>query len=79
MSNSIEPSAGSDLPRSQRGGLYDLPVVGRRLSKVRDFYDEMAPSPEDSFEVTLGKNTVRYGTVAATGVAATAVAAIVCL
>jgi hypothetical protein len=33
----------------------------------------------DSVGVTLGKNAIRYGTVAATGVAATAAAAIVCL
>ena len=65
--------------RSDRGGIYDLPLIGRPLSDVRDFYDSMEPKPEDSLGVGLGKNVVRYGTVVAAGVGAVGVAAIVCL
>lgn len=79
MSNNIEPATQRTETPSGRGGIYSLPVVGPQLSKGRDFYDEMRPTPDDSCGVTLGKNAIRYGTVAATGVAATAAAAIVCL
>lgn len=79
MSDIIEDTPrNTDVPR-ERGGVYNVPVVGSRLSDVRDFYDELKPTPDDSVGVTFGKNAIRFGTVAATGVAATAAAAIVCL
>ena len=79
MSNNLSATGGSTETPSERGGIYSVPVVGSHLSDVRDFYDELKPTPDDSVGVTLGKNAIRYGTVAATGVAATAAAAIVCL
>lgn len=79
MSKYLAVNGGNADGSSERGGIYGVPVVGSHLSGVRDFYDELKPTPDDSAGVVFGKNAVRYGTVAATGVAATAVAAIVCL
>lgn len=73
---SIEANMGSS---NERGGIYNMPAVGSRLADVRAFYDGLKPLPDDSVGVVLGKNAIRYGTVAATGVAATAAAAILCL
>ena len=71
-----EPTA----PQMQaRGGIYELPGIGGRARAVRSFYDDMEPTDDDSVGVTLGKNTVRYGTVAAAGVISVGAAAIVCL
>ena len=69
----------ADLEMSRTGGIYALPVIGAPLTEVRRFYDELEPTAEDSPGVAAGKNALRYGTVVATGVAATAAAAIVCL
>lgn len=65
--------------REARTGIYSLPIVGRHLDAVHDFYQDMEPTPEDSFGATVGKNALRYGTVVAVGVGATAIAAVVCL
>jgi hypothetical protein len=67
------------MPADRMNGIYGLPVVGRPACKVREFYDGMEPQPEDSAGVTFGKNAIRYGTVAAAGVAGTAAAAVMCL
>ena len=55
------------------GGLYDLPRVGTAAQRVRIFFDGMAPTESDNLAVTIGKNTLRYGTVAAVGVGGAAV------
>ncbi len=65
--------------RETRSGIYGLPIIGGGLSAAHDFYQELAPTSEDSFGVTVGKNVLRYGTVAAVGVGAVGVAAVVCL
>lgn len=64
---------------SHEGGLYDLPVVGAPLQRVREFYDDMAPDEDDSVGVRAGKQVIRYGTVAAAGVGAAGVAAVLVL
>jgi hypothetical protein len=66
-------------PAADSCPIYQLPLVGGPLRNVRDFYNEMRPTEDDAFEIALGKNVVRYGTVAVAGVGAAAVAAIVCL
>ena len=79
MSSTIDSRESNTSTASERAGIYRLPGVGGRLSDVRDFYDELKPTPADSVGVKAGKNAIRYGTVAAAGAAATATAAIVCL
>jgi len=66
-------------PAERTDGIYGLPVVGAPARQVRAFYDDMEPQPEDSIGVTVGKNVIRYGTVAAAGVAGAAAAAVICL
>jgi hypothetical protein len=61
------------------GGFYALPVIGPRARKIRQFYDGMAPTEDDSLGVKIGKNTLRYGAVAGSGVAGAAVAAVLVL
>lgn len=70
---------GDVIVRGARGGLYDLPLVGRPARATRSFYDDMAPRDDDSAGVRAGKQVLRYGTVAAAAVAGGAVAAIVVL
>jgi len=61
------------------GGIYDLRIVGGPARSVRRFYDEMAPTEEDSAGVAFGKNVVRYGSVVAAGVGGAAVVAVLAL
>jgi hypothetical protein len=61
------------------GGIYSAPVVGEKLADVRVFFDEFAPTATDSPGVRLGKNAVRYTTVAAAGVGAAGLTAVVVL
>jgi hypothetical protein len=61
------------------GGIYALPVIGPRARKIRQFSDDMAPTEDDSLGVKIGKNTLRYGAVAGTGIAGAAVAAVLVL
>ena len=61
------------------GGIYALPVIGPRARKTRQFFDDMAPTQDDSLGVKIGKNTLRYGAVAGSGVAGAAVAAVLAL
>jgi hypothetical protein len=65
--------------RNDESSIYRAPVVGHYLRDARDFCDELRPTPDDPPQVVVGKNVIRYGTVAAVGVGAAAVAAIVCL
>lgn len=62
-------------PRKHEGGIYSIPVVGTPLGAVRNFYDDMAPTPEDNAAVTVAKQVVQYGSV----VVVSAVAATVML
>jgi hypothetical protein len=55
------------------GGIYDLPVVGAPARRTRQFFDEMAPTDDDSAGVKAGKNALRYGTVVSVAFVATAV------
>lgn len=66
-------------PGDRTDGIYGLPVVGTHAQRVREFYDGMEPQPEDSLGVTVGKNVIRYGTVAAAGIGGAAAAAVICL
>jgi hypothetical protein len=61
------------------GGIYALPVIGPGARKTRQFFDDMAPTEDDSLGVRIGKNTLRYGAVAGSGVAGAAVAAVLVL
>jgi hypothetical protein len=61
------------------GGIYALPVIGPRARKTRQFFDDMTPTQDDSLGVKIGKNTLRYGAVAGSGVAGAAVAAVLVL
>ncbi|MGR6967016.1 hypothetical protein ACU610_21385 [Geodermatophilus sp. URMC 61] len=57
----------SEEPKPQRrtDGIYGLPGVGGPASKVHEFFESMAPEPEDPLAVKVGKNLVRGGAVAA--------------
>ena len=81
--NEMEQSTcdGESAPRQMqpRGGIYELPGIGGKARAVRSFYNDMEPTDDDSVGVTLGKNTIRYGTVAAAGAVGVGAAAIVCL
>lgn len=63
----------------ERGGIYDLPVVGRPARRVRNFYDGMQPCAEDSPGVVVGKQVLRYSTVAFATVAGASIAAVAVL
>jgi len=77
---SINPSSGpTSLIVTPSGGIYDLPVVGGGFRRTREFFDDMAPDEDDSTGVRAGKNVLRYGAVAAAGVAGAAVAAVLVL
>jgi hypothetical protein len=59
--------------RRHAGGVYDLPFIGGSLSSVRNFYEDMAPQPDDATEVKLAKEIVRYGSVVVAAAAAATV------
>lgn len=70
----------TDGPQAvSRSGVYALPVVGGPLRATRTLFDGLAPMPEDSTEVKIGKDVVRYSTVGAVGLIAGGLAAIICL
>jgi hypothetical protein len=71
--------AGAPERTRPTGGIYDLPLVGGPARNVREFYDELAPTPTDSTGVIVGKQLLRYGTVVAAGTAGVAVGAIIAL
>ena len=71
--------AGLEGHVDRSGGIYALPVIGPRAMKTRQFFDDMAPTQDDSLGVKIGKNTLRYGAVAGSGVAGFAVAAVLVL
>jgi hypothetical protein len=80
--SSIEPR--EDTPSPERvqtpvGGIYDLPVVGSPARAARNFFDDMAPGPDDSAGVAAGKNAIRYTAVVAAGIAGAGAAAIIVL
>jgi hypothetical protein len=62
-----------------RAGIYGLPLIGDYARSARKFFDELAPQPDDEPGVVAGKQVLRYGTVAAAGVGAAALAAVVVL
>lgn len=62
-----------------RGGIYELPVVGHGARRTRQFFDDMAPTDDDSVGVAAGKNALRYGAVAGAGLTGAAVAAVLVL
>lgn len=61
------------------GGIYDMPLIGGAARSVREFYDDLEPAPNDSTGVVVGKQLLRYGTVAAAGTAGVALGAIIAL
>ncbi len=61
------------------GGIYALPVIGPGARKTRQFFDDMAPTEDDSLGVKIGKNTLRAGAVAGSTAAGFAVAAVLVL
>lgn len=67
------------LGRVLTGGIYSVPLVGKRAAQMRQFFDAIAPLATDSTGVRVAKNTLRYGTVTAAGVGAAAATAVVVL
>jgi hypothetical protein len=47
------------------GGTYSPSTVGMVASKVRQFYDDMAPRGSDSTEVRVAKEVFRWSSVVA--------------
>jgi hypothetical protein len=61
------------------GGIYSLPALGSALGAARRFYDQMAPLAGDSKGVRVGKEALRWGSVASGALVGGAVMAVVAL
>jgi hypothetical protein len=79
MSPDGTDNGGVPIPGENPGGIYSLPALGAALGAARRFYDQVAPLEGDSNGVRVGKEVLRWGSVAGGALIGGAVMAVVAL